>query len=107
MGYRGYFRNRRVLVTGHTGFKGSWLVQWLKLEGAIVAGLALPPERNGQPSLFEAADVAAGMESHLGDVRDLARVCQVVDAFQPELVLHLAAQALVRRSYRDPVGTIA
>ena len=107
MGYRGYFRNRRVLVTGHTGFKGSWLVQWLKLEGAVVAGLALPPEQNGQPSLFEAANIADGMDSHLGDIRDFPVVRRVFEAFQPELVLHLAAQALVRRSYRDPIGTIA
>ena len=107
MGYRGYFRNRRVLVTGHTGFKGSWLAQWLKLEGATVAGLALPPEQNGQPNLFEAANIADGMDSHLGDIRDFALVRRVLEAFQPELVLHLAAQALVRRSYRDPIGTIA
>ena len=94
-------------MTGHTGFKGSWLVQWLKLEGAVVAGLALSPEQNGQPSLFEAANIADGMDSHLGDIRDFALVRRVFEAFQPELVLHLAAQALVRRSYRDPVGTVA
>jgi CDP-glucose 4,6-dehydratase len=107
MGFRKYFQGRRVLVTGHTGFKGGWLAQWLKLEGALVAGLSLPPEQNGQPSLFETARVADGMQSHLGDIRDFARVRQVVESFQPELVLHLAAQALVRRSYRDPLETIA
>jgi len=94
----------RVLVTGHTGFKGSWLCAWLKSEGAVVAGLALAPE-SGNPSLFEEADIATGMESHIGDIRDFATVRRVVQAFSPQIIFHLAAQPLVRRSYRDPIET--
>jgi CDP-glucose 4,6-dehydratase len=101
------FRGVRVLVTGHTGFKGAWLAAWLKRDGAEVAGLALAPERNGQPSLFEAAGIAAGMRSTLGDIRDFALVEHEMQAFRPEIVFHLAAQALVRRSYADPVATFA
>jgi CDP-glucose 4,6-dehydratase len=106
MSFRGYFRGVKVLVTGHTGFKGSWLSHWLKSEGAEVAGLSLPPEENGQPNLFSAANVAAGMDSTLGDIRDLSAVATLLRRVEPDLVFHLAAQALVRRSYRDPLGTI-
>jgi CDP-glucose 4,6-dehydratase len=94
----------RALVTGHTGFKGSWLSTWLKQDGAVVAGLSLAPEA-GRPSLFEDAGIADGMESHIGDIRDHELVRQVVDDFRPEIVFHLAAQPLVRRSYRDPIET--
>lgn len=94
----------RALVTGHTGFKGSWLSTWLKQDGATVAGLSLAPEA-GRPSLFENAGIADGMASHIGDIRDHALVRQVVDDFRPEIVFHLAAQPLVRRSYRDPIET--
>jgi CDP-glucose 4,6-dehydratase len=101
------FSGVRVLVTGHTGFKGSWLCAWLKRDGAQVAGLALAPERNGQPNLFEAADIACGMRSAIGDIRNFDLVRQEVEAFRPEIVFHLAAQPLVRRSYRDPLGTFS
>lgn len=107
MSFRGYFKGKGVLVTGHTGFKGAWLAHWLKSEGAHVAGISLAPEDDGQPNLFLAADVAKGMESTFCDIRDLAAIEAVFQRFRPELVLHLAAQALVRRSYRDPVGTVA
>ena len=100
------YRGLRVLVTGHTGFKGSWLVAWLKRAGARVAGIALPPEAD-RPSLFEAATIGAGIHSTLGDIREFATVRQCFEDFRPEVVFHLAAQALVRRSYRDPVGTFA
>lgn len=100
-----FFAGRTVLVTGHTGFKGSWLCRWLALMGAKVVGFALPPE--GSPNLFELARVADGMTSVIGDVRDAAAVHAVVAAHRPEIVLHLAAQALVRRSYREPVETYA
>lgn len=107
MTQRPSFRGLRVLVTGHTGFKGAWLAAWLKRDGAAVAGLALPPETDGQPNLFEAAGIAAGMRSTLGDIRDFALVEREMQAFRPEIVFHLAAQALVRRSYADPVATFA
>ena len=101
-----FWRGKTVLVTGHTGFKGSWLAAWLKLLGARVIGFALAPEP-GRPSLFEAAEVEHGMTSVLGDVRDAAAVEETVQGYAPEVVFHLAAQPLVRRSYRDPVETYA
>ncbi len=98
-----FYAGKTVLVTGHTGFKGSWLCRVLQLAGARVVGLALAPDTN--PSLFEAAEVGRDMSSALGDVRDLATVQRTIDTFQPQLVFHLAAQALVRRSYREPLET--
>ncbi|MBV9975701.1 MAG: CDP-glucose 4,6-dehydratase [Hyphomicrobiales bacterium] len=100
-------RGFRTLVTGHTGFKGSWLCSWLKQDGAEVAGLALAPEPNGQPNLFEAANVGKGMRSSLGDIRAFELVEREFQEFQPEVVFHLAAQPLVRRSYRDPLTTFS
>lgn len=100
------FRDVRVLVTGHTGFKGSWLTAWLKSEGAAVTGLALPPEP-GSVNLFEAAAIADGMASVFGDIRDLPLVRETVARAKPEIIFHLAAQPLVRRSYADPTGTFA
>lgn len=100
-----FWRGKRVFVTGHTGFKGSWLCLWLQAMGAEVGGYALPPSTT--PSLFEAARVASRMTSTFGDIRELEAVHRSMAAFQPEVVLHLAAQALVRPSYADPVGTYA
>jgi CDP-glucose 4,6-dehydratase len=95
---------RSVFVTGHTGFKGSWLSMWLSMLGARVAGYALAPETN--PSLFLAADVSASLTAnHEADVRDGAALRQAMAEAQPELVLHLAAQPLVRRAYREPADT--
>ena len=96
------YKDRRVLVTGHTGFKGGWLTLWLQQLGARVTGLALAPER-GRPSLFEQARVKDGIASHFVDIRDVARLSEVVTATEPEMVFHLAAQALVRSSYCDPL----
>jgi CDP-glucose 4,6-dehydratase len=99
------FAGRRVLLTGHTGFKGAWAARWLARMGARVTGLALPPEPG--PSLFHTLGKAHLAASHLVDLRDLVAVEGVVRSADPELVLHLAAQPLVRRSYADPVGTFA
>ncbi len=98
------YQGKRVLITGHTGFKGSWLTIWLKMLGAEVAGLSLVPEEP-ERCLFNAAGVADGMESVVGDVRDITVVEKVFEAHKPEIVFHLAAQAFVRRSYDDPVDT--
>lgn len=100
-----FWRSRRVLVTGHTGFKGSWLCLWLQQMGAEVSGYALPPPTT--PSLFEVAGVGAGMTSHLGDIRDASGLNQVVVATQPEIIFHLAAQPLVGYSYEQPAETFA
>lgn len=99
----GFWRGRPVLVTGHTGFKGSWLCWWLEHLGAKVAGLALDPPTS--PNLFELSGLARAMASVKGDVRDLATVEAAFREHRPEIVIHMAAQSLVRESYRDPVGT--
>ncbi|HTK02570.1 MAG TPA: CDP-glucose 4,6-dehydratase [Bordetella sp.] len=98
-----FWRGRRVLLTGHTGFKGAWLAIWLQRLGASVCGISLPPPTD--PSLFELADIDGLAESHLCDVREMSLVDGIVRDFQPEIVLHLAAQPLVRASYDDPVLT--
>lgn len=100
-----FWHGKRVFLTGHTGFKGSWLALWLQSLGADVAGFALVPP--SQPSLFERARVGDGMSSIIGDIRDREALAQEVAAHRPEIVIHLAAQALVRASYDDPVGTFA
>ena len=101
--YLAAFRGRRCLVTGHTGFKGTWLAAWLERLGATVAGLALPPEETQQ--LFAATGIADRIESTVADVRSLSQIGAVMSRFQPDIVFHLAAQSLVRRGYADPVGT--
>lgn len=98
-----FYQNKTVLVTGHTGFKGSWLCTVLKAIGAHVIGYALPPD--GEDSLFHIARVENGMESVLGDIRDLQNLKLVFQSYQPDIVFHLAAQPLVRESYKNPVET--
>ncbi len=98
-----FWSNKRVLITGHTGFKGAWLSIWLQRLGATVAGYALPAAT--EPSLFELARNADYMQSETGDVRDLEHVSRVVSGFRPDIIIHMAAQSLVRPSYTDPVET--
>lgn len=98
-----FYKGKRVLVTGHTGFKGSWLCEILKMWGAEVTGYALSAPTD--PSLFEIAGVEEGMRSVIGDIRDLEAMERVFQETQPEIVFHLAAQPIVRDSYKDPVYT--
>jgi CDP-glucose 4,6-dehydratase len=98
-----FWEGRRVLLTGHTGFKGSWLSLLLQSMGAKVTGYALAPPT--KPSMFEIADVAQGMISIVGDIRDLTKLQAVFTEHQPEIVIHMAAQPLVRYSYQNPVET--
>ena len=100
-----FWKGKKVLVTGHTGFKGSWLCLWLQSLGAEVTGYALAPPSN--PSLFEEARVAQGMVSLHGDIRNPEQMNLAVARFQPEVVIHMAAQSLVRHSYLNPVETYA
>lgn len=98
-----FWNGKRVLLTGHTGFKGSWLSLWLQSMGAQVVGYALAPPTS--PSLFEIAKVSNGMTSITGDIRDLAKLQAVFVGHRPEIVFHMAAQPLVRYSYQNPVET--
>src|SRR5471030_3287798 len=97
-----FWRGRRVFLTGHTGFKGSWLALWLADLGAEVTGFALAPPT--QPSLFALARIDERMVSKTGDIRDLAAVTAALRAAQPEIVIHMAAQSVVRLSYDAPVA---
>lgn len=101
----GFWKGKRVFLTGHSGFKGSWLSLWLQSMGAEVCGYAL--EAPTTPSLFQEARVAEGMVSVTGDIRDYNAVLSAMQSFKPEIVLHLAAQPLVRYSYQAPVETYA
>lgn len=100
-----FWAEKRVLVTGHTGFKGSWISLWLCSMGAKVTGFALPPPTN--PSLFDLARISELLTHVEGDIRDLDHVCQVIAEHKPEIIIHMAAQPLVRLSYSQPVETYA
>ena len=98
-----FYRDKRVLVTGHTGFKGAWLCRILALAGARVTGYSLEPPTD--PSLFEIAGLEDRMDSVIGDIRNLKGLRDVFERARPEVVFHLAAQPIVRDSYKDPVYT--
>jgi CDP-glucose 4,6-dehydratase len=100
-----FWDRKRVLLTGHTGFKGGWLALWLHRMGARVFGFALPPD--SCPNLFDAARVGSRCGGVFGDVRNADALSGAISSFQPDIVLHLAAQSLVQRSYRAPVETFA
>ena len=100
-----FWRHKRVLLTGHTGFKGSWISLWLQSMDATLRGIALEPPT--KPSLFEVARVSERMDHRIVDIRDFAAVKAQMDEFQPEIVIHMAAQPLVRLSYSEPVDTYA
>jgi CDP-glucose 4,6-dehydratase len=96
----GFWRGKGVVVTGHTGFKGSWLCAWLEHLGARIFGLSLPPDT--EPSLCTLTRIEQRVETLHADIRDASSVLAAITRFAPEIVLHLAAQSLVRRSYREP-----
>ena len=100
-----FWRSKRVLITGHSGFKGSWLSLWLQCVGAEIVGYALNPPT--EPNLFTVSNVTDGMVSVVGDVRDKDHLQNTIEKYRPEFVFHLAAQSLVRESYKDPVATFA
>lgn len=97
------YKNKKVLITGHTGFKGSWLAIWLAKLGADVIGYSLDPISD--KCLFELAELSNKMKDIRGDIRDAVKLQAVFEQYQPEIVFHLAAQPLVKQSYRDPVYT--
>ena len=100
-----FWRGKHVLLTGHTGFKGSWLTLWLHRLGAKVTGISLPPATT--PNLYSQADIGALCRSHFCDIRDAAALAEFVQAARPDIVFHLAAQPLVRASYKEPLATFA
>ncbi len=98
-----FWNGKKVFLTGHTGFKGSWMSLWLQQMGAVVKGFSLAPDTH--PNLFEAADVARNMLSEIGDIRDYNHVVRSMTEFAPDVLIHMAAQPLVRLSYEDPILT--
>ena len=98
-----FYQGKKVLVTGHTGFKGTWLCNVLLLLGAEVTGYALEPPSN--PSVFKLCKMDERMNSIIGDIRDTDKLLSVFEQYQPEIVIHMAAQPIVRESYKNPVYT--
>ena len=100
---KNFFKDKKVLITGHTGFKGAWLTQIMLNSGAKVCGYSLEP--NTKPSMFEALELAGKIENNIADIRDLRKLNEVVAKFKPDIIFHLAAQPIVRDSYDNPVYT--
>src|SRR5215469_4811087 len=100
---RSFWKGRNVLLTGHTGFKGSWLSLWLETLGVNLTGYALEPPT--KPSLFEKAQVGSSIRSICSDVRDFPQLAAVLAECRPEVIIHMAAQSVVRRGYEDPIET--
>jgi CDP-glucose 4,6-dehydratase len=100
-----FWRGKRVLLTGHTGFKGAWMALWLSRLGADVTGISLPPETS--PNLFELANIRETTHSHFCDIRNASELATLISSAEPEIVFHLAAQSLVRPSYRNPLETFS
>ena len=100
-----FWKNKKVLLTGHTGFKGSWLSIWLKKLGVELIGFSkdIPTE----PSLFELAKVSENMKSITGDIRNFSVIQRIIQENQPEIIIHMAAQSLVRESYENPINTFS
>jgi CDP-glucose 4,6-dehydratase len=99
-----FWRGKRVLITGHNGFKGTWLTIWLSRMGALISGISLPA--NTSPALYDLAQVHKICQSHYCDIREAGKLNALVNEIQPQIVFHLAAQSLVRSSYQDPLGTL-
>jgi len=100
-----FWKGKKVFITGHTGFKGSWMCLWLESMGADIAGYSLEPLSS--PNLFTEADVAKNIKNTFADIRDLSALTNAISSFNPEIVIHMAAQPLVRQSYKDPVETFS
>ena len=98
--FNDFYKDKRVLITGHTGFKGSWLATWLLKLGAKVCGFSLEPDT--EPSMFYKLNFENKIDHNIGEIRNLSEIEKVVNDFQPEIVFHLAAQPLVRFSYEEP-----
>ncbi|MCH5207653.1 MAG: CDP-glucose 4,6-dehydratase [Oscillospiraceae bacterium] len=98
-----FYNGKTVLVTGHTGFKGSWMCRVLTMHGANVVGYSLEPPTS--PSLFETAEISKEITSVIGDIRDLDKLCDIIHKYSPDIVIHMAAQPIVRESYSNPVYT--
>ena len=98
-----FYKDKKVFITGHTGFKGSWMCKVLTMNGAEVTGYALAPNTN--PNLFELAEIESAITHIVGDIRDLEHLKRCINEFKPEIIIHMAAQPLVRESYDDPVYT--
>lgn len=102
--FQGFFKNRKILITGHTGFQGTWLTLWLKLLGAEITGISLRPHTT--LSFFDDLGIKNDINHHLIDIRKIDKINEIILHAKPDIVFHLAAQAIVRESYKDPINTI-